>query len=239
MPCSCTLRSARITADPDGENARMPPRKRAARRPSPAPVGRPAVPARRDLRRVGHQLLAVLQRRRGRRAVPARATTHDARRGARRADRGRRPLLARLPARRPPGPALRLPGPRAVGPGRAGCGATRPSCSSTRTPRRSTARSTGTRRASPTTSTTPTEPNTADSAPHVPRGRRQRPVLRLGQRPPAGPRHARHDHLRGPRQGPDDAATPACPRRSAARTRRSPTRRSSSTSPRSASPPSS
>ena len=99
--------------------------------------------------------------------------------------RGRRLLLARLPARRPARASATATGSTARGTRPRACGATRPSCSSTRTPRRSTARSTGTRPASPTTSTIPTQPNTADSAPHVPRGRRRRPVLRLGQRPPA------------------------------------------------------
>ena len=152
------------------KNATMPRAKgRTTTRAEPAPtvesvterlaarLGRPAVSARRHLRRLGHQLLAVLQRRRGRRAVPVRRRRRRrAREVAHRADRGRRPLLARLPARRPARASATATGCTARGTRPTGCGATRPSCCSTPTPRRSTARSTGTRPASPTTSTTPT-----------------------------------------------------------------------------------
>ena len=61
--------------------------------------------------------------------------------------------------------------------------------------------------------------------------RRRRPVLRLGQRPPAGPRDARHRSSTRPTSRASPSATRPCPRRCAARTRASPTRPSSSTSP--------
>ena len=77
-----------------------------------------------------------------------------------RAARAERAHLARLPAPGRPRPALRLPGARALRPGAPGCAATRPSCCSIRTPRRSTGRSPGTRRCSPTGSATRTPTTT-------------------------------------------------------------------------------
>ena len=152
----------------------------------------------------GHQLLAVLQRRRGCRAVPARAERRP-RRGPHPADRGRRPLLARLPPRRPPRPALRLPRARAVGTRPRACGATRPSCLLDPYAKAIDGEVDWDPACFAYDFDDPDEMNTADSAPHVPARRRVRPVLRLGQRPPAGPRDARLDHLRGPRQGPHPA----------------------------------
>ena len=84
------------------------------------------------------------------------STTTATRTRTARADRGRRPLLARLPARRPARASATATASTGRGTRRTGCAATPPSCSSTRTPRPSTARSTGPRRASATTSTTRT-----------------------------------------------------------------------------------
>ena len=65
---------------------------------------------------------------------------------------------------------------------------------------------------------TTTEINTRrQRAAHDALGRHQ-PVLRLGRRPAAASRVPRDRHLRGPRQGPHDAATRRSPRRSAAPT---------------------
>ena len=87
------------------------------------------------------------------------------------AARGRRLRLARLPARRAARPALRLPRPRPVRPRRRATAATRASCCSTRTPRRSTARSTGTSPCSPTDFERPErradKANTDDSLGHT------------------------------------------------------------------------
>ena len=78
--------------------------------------GRDAVPARRDLGRRGHELLALLRERRARRAVPVRRRRT---RGARRARRERTAFNwhGYLPGVGP-GPALRLPRPRPVRPER-------------------------------------------------------------------------------------------------------------------------
>ena len=75
---------------------------------SPYPLGATS-------RRRRDQLQRVLRGGRAGRALPVRRGRH---RGAHRAHRGRRPLLARVPAGRVVGPALRLPGPRPVGPRR-------------------------------------------------------------------------------------------------------------------------
>ena len=64
-------------------------------------------------------------------------------------------------------PAVRLPRARSLRPEERVTGATRASCSSTPTPRPSTARSTGRRPASRTTSTTRSKRNQEDSAPHT------------------------------------------------------------------------
>ena len=78
-----------------------------------AAVAGPPVPARRHVRRRGHELRHLLGGRGGGRAVPVRRP-HGGAGPPHGADRA---LLPRLPARRPAGPALRLPGPRAVGSG--------------------------------------------------------------------------------------------------------------------------
>ena len=80
----------------------------------PGGLARRALPARRDLGRQRHELLALLRARRARRAVPVRRRRQ---RAAGRADRAHRAHLARLPAGRRAGPALRLPRPRALRPG--------------------------------------------------------------------------------------------------------------------------
>ena len=171
-------------------------------------VGRPALPPRRHLRRLGDELLAVHHRRRRRRAVPARrAPPRRSGRAGRRSTRSassstRSTATAGTPtSRRPAGAALRVSRPRSLGPGARACGAIRPSCCSTPTSRRSTARSTGTPPASPTTSHDPTRPNTADSAPHVPLGLVGDPFFDWANDRP--PRHAMHEtiiyeaHVRG------------------------------------------
>ena len=146
------------------------------------------LPARRHLGRRGHQLRAVLRGRRAGRAVPVRRRRRSETRVD--ADRGGRVRLARLPARRRPGPALRLPGarpvrPRPRAPLQPGQAAARP----LRQGRRGRGRA-GTRRCSryqfgrPGDGATPT-----DSAPYMPQERGGQPVLRLGRRPAAA--HAR------------------------------------------------
>ena len=193
------------------------------------PVGRPAVPARRHLRRLGHQLLAVLQRRRGRRAVPARPRRRR-HRGARRA-RPRSTATAGTPTSPTSGPGQRY-GYRVHGPWDPANGPVVQPGQAAPRPLRQGDRRRG-RLGPGVLRLRLRRPRPAEHgrqrAARAPR-RRQRPVLRLGQRPPARARDARHDHLRGPRQGPDASATRPCPRRCAARTRRSPTRPSSSTS---------
>ena len=77
----------------------------------PGGLARRGLPARGDLGRQRHELLALLRARRARRAVPVRRRRQ---RAARRADRAHRAHLARLPAGRRAGPALRLPRPRAL-----------------------------------------------------------------------------------------------------------------------------
>ena len=88
--------------------------------------GRCALPARRDLGRRGHQLRALQRERTRRRAVPVRR-----RAGASSASplpRAHRQGLARLPARRRPGPALRLPRARALRARGRATASTRTSC---------------------------------------------------------------------------------------------------------------
>ena len=172
--------------------------RRADRRRHP-PVGGPAVSAGCHLRRQRHQLLPVQQRRRGRRAVPDRPRR---RRAAHRPDRGRWPLLAHLPARPAPRSALRLSGPRAVGPGaravvQPGQAAARPVRQDHRRIHRLGSGLLRLRLRRPRSAQ-----HGRQRPPRVTR-RRARPVLRLGQRPPAGDRDARDDHLRGPRQRAD------------------------------------
>ena len=125
----------------------------------------------------------------------------DGARGADRAARGRR-ATAGTPTCPTSGPAsATATGSTARGTRPRGSGATRPSCCSTRTPRRSPARSTGTRRASPTTSPTPPKPNTVDSAPHVPHALVGDPFFDWGN--DRSPRHPMHEtiiyeaHVRG------------------------------------------
>ena len=81
----------------------------------------------------------------------------------------------------------------------------------------------------------PDKPNKTDSGPHVPRAVVSDPFFDWGNDRPPEHRHARHDHLRGPRQGPHGQPPSGARRRCAARTRRSPTPPSSSTCRRSAS----
>ncbi len=83
----------------------------------------------------GHQLRPVLRGRRAGRAVPVRRRR---RRDPRRADRGRRLRLARLPARHRSPASATATGCTARTTPRTGTAATRASCCSTRTPRRST-----------------------------------------------------------------------------------------------------
>ena len=72
----------------------------------------------------------------------------------------------------------------------------------------------GRRPASPTTSPTPTQPNTADSAPHVPRGVVGDPFFDWGNDRP--PRHAMHEtviyeaHVRGLTHAPPGRARASC-----------------------------
>ena len=132
--------------------------------------------------------------------------------------------------------ALRLPGARALGAGARASAATRPSCCSTRTPRPSRARSTGTRRASRTTSATRARRNDDDSAPHVPKSVVHNPYFDWGNdRPPDIPLNESiiyEVHVKG-----FTAAAPRHPRGAARHLRRpGATRRRSSTSPGSASP---
>ena len=145
----------------------------------------------------------------------------------------RRIRLARLPARCRPGPALRLPGARAVRPPEGQrCNPAKllldPYAKAIeRRDRRGTRRVFGYQ-----LRPSPTRRNDADSAAvHADASWSINPFFDWGDdRPPRTPYH-RHGDLRGPRQGPDHAATRTCPRRSAAPTPGSPTRRSSSTSP--------
>ena len=105
------------------------------------------------------------------------------------------------------------------------------SCCSTRTPRRSTARSTGTPACFAYDFDDPDSRNDDDSAPHVPKAVVADPFFDWGNdRPPRAP-DARDGDLRGPRARASRSATPASPTSCAARTRASPTRPSSSTSP--------
>ena len=122
------------------------------------------VPARGDLGRRGHELLAVLRARRGRRAVPVRRR----RRGD--PDRGHRPAgaqLALLSARRRSRAALRLP---RQGPLRA----------RRRSPLqpREAAASTPTRRRSRASSTGPTTPTCSPTCPTAPRTTTTSPTTR-------------------------------------------------------------
>ena len=107
------------------------------------------------------------------------------------AARGRRLRLARLPARRRPGPALRLPGARPVRPAHGP--AVQPEQAAARPVRQGDRRRgrVGRGACSATSSTIPDERNDDDSAPHVPKSRRDQPVLRLGRRPP--PRTPYHE----------------------------------------------
>ena len=123
---------------------------------------------------------------------------------------GRRLRLALLPADRAARPALRLPGARSVRPAARRRGATRTSCCSTRTPRRSSGRRRlgsgavllprwATRRGNSTQRRTTRRRTCMQGGGH-------QPVLRLDRRPRAADPLQRHDHLRGARQGPDQAA---------------------------------
>ena len=166
-------------------------------------LARHGVSARRDLRRLRHQLRAVQRGRRTRRALPVRRRR---RRDPLRAARGRRLRLARLPARRRAGPALRLPRARPVRPAQRA--ALQPEQAAARPVREGDRRhrSTGTSRCSATTSatrtasTTTTRPRTCRSASSI------NPFFDWGDRPPAAPPVRRDGHLRGARQGHDRAA---------------------------------
>ena len=92
------------------------------------------------------------------------------------------------------------------------------------------------RPASATSSTTPTSRTSTTARPTCRMAVVERPLLRLGQRPPARAHRARVRHLRGPREGSHDAPSRRRPRSCVARTPASRTRRSSSTSPSSGSP---
>ena len=123
------------------------------------------VSARRDLRRLGHQLRGVQRGRREGRAVPVRRRRRrdpgDAARGRRvRLARRSSPASSRASATAT-GCTARTIRPRASG-------ATRTSCCSTRTRRPSTARSTGTSRCSATTSAIRTAATTTTRRPACP-----------------------------------------------------------------------
>ena len=150
------------------------------------------------LRRHRYQLLAVLRGGRGRRAVPVRRRGRGA---AHRAQRGRRVLLARLPAPGRRRPALRLPGARPRDPARGQrCNPNKllldpyakavdggvdwdPACFPY-----------------DVASGDPASRNDQDSAPTSPRRWSSTP-LRLGRRPPARDAVARVGDLRDARQG--------------------------------------
>ncbi len=163
-------------------------------------MARPAVPARRDVGRQRHELLAVLRARRARRAVPVRRRRRG---GADRADRAHRPHLARLPARHRAGPALRLPRPRPLRPRERPSlqpreAAARPVREVDRRPRALGRRERAALRADRRGGRRPRARR---------RGRRRRrpevgggrPALRLGGRPPAEHAAARDRHLRDAR----------------------------------------
>ena len=178
---------------------------------------RQGVPARRHLRRLGHQLRVFCEV-----AERVELCLFDDDGAETRVDaaRGRRLRLARLPARRRARPALRLPGARPVRPRARASGATRPSCCSTPTPRRSTAASTGTSRCSATTSATRTAATTTTRAPHMPSRVVINPFFDWGDdRPPRTP-YARDGHLRGARQGPHRRLHPDIPEEHARHLRR-------------------
>ena len=166
------------------------------------------LPARRDLRRCGNQLLAVLRGRRPGRTVPDRQGRH---RDAHRPRRGRRLRLARLPAHHHPRAAVRIPGLRPVGPG--GRAPLRSEQAAARPVRQVVPRRLrlhpgavllrpGSRR--PGHRRRPADGRLA--GPHDDQ-RGHQPVLQLGLRP--RPAHAvpRDDHLRGARQGHDADAS--------------------------------
>ena len=100
------------------------------------------VPARRDLGRQRHELLALLRARRARRAVPVRRRR---RRAAGRAHRAHRAHLARLPARASGRASATATASTAPTTRRTATASTRPSCCSTRTRSRSTGPCAGTR----------------------------------------------------------------------------------------------
>ena len=153
---------------------------------------------------------------------------------------GRRPLLARLPARRSARASATAIASTARGRLSAGA-AVQPVEAAARSVRqgRSTAKSTGTRRASATTSATRSARNDDDSAPHVPKSVVHNPYFDWGNdRPPATPLHESiiyEVHVKG-----FTARAPGHPRGAPrAPTPGWPTRPPSTTSATSASPPSS
>ncbi|CAA9224272.1 MAG: GH13_11 / GH13 / GH13_13 / GH13_10 / CBM 48 / GH13_37 / GH13_36, partial [uncultured Corynebacteriales bacterium] len=164
-----------------------------------AGVARVVVPVGRDVRRDGHQLLALLGGRDPRRAVPVR------RRRPGDEDRppgDRRLRLARLPAQRRPRPALRLPRARAVRPGRGP--ALQPAQAAARPVREGHRRQGGLAPVAVLVPVRPAGPAQRRRLGAVPaEGRGGEPLLQLGHRPPAEPPLQRDRHLRGPRQGPD------------------------------------
>jgi hypothetical protein len=126
----------------------------------------------------------------------------------------------------------------ARGTGRRGTAATPRSCCSTRTPRRSPARSTGTRPASPTAFDDPTKPNVTTAPPRAQVGRGQ-PVLRLGQRPRARDARSRTRSSTRSTSRASPSAMPEHPRGAARHLRRPRPPRRHRTCAASASPPSS
>ena len=119
--CAASCR-ARSSVDVDGSRPARAARAGRARRrlrredrgaPAMRRLARRAVPARRDVGRRRHELLALLRERRARRALPLRRRR---RRDAGRAERAHGVQLARLPAGRRARAALRLPRPRPVRP---------------------------------------------------------------------------------------------------------------------------
>ena len=186
----------------------------------PGGLARRGLPARGDLGRQRHQLLALLRARRARRAVPVQ---RQRQRAADRPDRAHRPHLALLPPGDRAGPALRLPRPRALRardraslqprqaaarpvrevdrrPGGVGPGERAPVRPHRRRGRRPRARRRGRRRRRPEVG-------------------RDRPALRLGGRPPAEHAAARVGDLRDARAR-LHAAAPRGPRGAARHLRR-------------------
>jgi hypothetical protein len=101
--------------------------------------------------------------------------------------------------------ALRLPRPRPRTPRATATAATRPSCCSTRTPRPSTGQMDGDQSLFGYDFTDPTAAPTRSTASATRCSRSSSTRSSTGARTAAAPRVPRHRHLRGARQGPDDA----------------------------------